>query len=510
MSKVLSVLYDVPGETELPLDQPEHFVDLNLGQVETHLFEDFAEYDLASFFRAPLSSPDAITYRHEVFHDLDRQATRSGISRFSFAMQTVRQDLTQGGKLRHPLQRQRWHLDAAIAYTDAVTQLRDVLNDSQVASRALRDLASHLARYVSSGHFRNLRDQANRTLEGLASVTYCLRVAGDRVRVSRYADEEDYTAAVSATFERFRHGAAKDYRIRFSNWPEMNHVEEQILERVARLYPTEFGSLQTFHDAHPDFLDPTITRFDREIHFYLAFQRLRDELAEAGLRTCYPRLSTRSKRTVARETFDLALALKCTKARQPVVTNDIELANRERIIVVSGPNQGGKTTLARTFGQLHYLARLGVPVPGRQAQLLICDEVFTHFEREESHADLSGKLEDDLLRIHDILGRATSRSVVVMNEIFTSTTLQDAIVLGQAILAEIVRLDLVCVYVTFVDELTTVSDTTVSMVSTVSPTDPTRRTFKVERRPADGIAHALALATRYDLDYATLRDRIAS
>lgn len=485
--------------------------DLNLDQIVAAVAGDREERDLITsvLFRR-LPDPGTVRYRQEVFRDLEDPALLDALQRFSGRMSEVRAHLRQLEEMRDRHQREGWFLDAAAVYCEAVASLAGHLASARPGSRALRDFRDYLMSYAASPGFTALAGDTRGRKDALGQIRYCIRVRGDRVEVSRYAGEEDYSAEVLKTFERFKQGAARSYLIRYRVEPGMNHVAAQITGLVARLFPDEFGALEEYCRKHAGFLDEGIRRVDAELQFYLAYLDYVEPVRAAGLGFCYPEVSDRVKDTRADGTFDLALAHKLVIGHKPVVTNDFRLDDPERVIVVTGPNQGGKTTFARTFGQLHHLAAVGCPVPGSHARLFLPDRLFTHFEREEDLTAMRGKLEDDLARIGEILRTATGRSVVILNETFASTTVDDARFLGTKLLTKVVRIGVLCVYVTFVDELASLGEQVVSMMSTVAGDNPAERTYKVVRKPADGLAHALAIAEKHGLTYPQLRDRLAA
>jgi DNA mismatch repair protein MutS len=504
-----SILFEHKEHRAEGCEEPAFFGDLHLDQVLSSMIAGREEYELAPFFYCALRDVEAVHYRHHVLQDLEREPVRDAVGQFAHGMHQVRQCHVLVENLYHRLQKQRWYLESISVYCDAVNSFSEQLTSLTLGSRGLAGLRKYLAAYVGSQRFESLSRETRELKDELAAVTYAVHLKGNRVRVSRYDGEADMSEEVDRAFAKFKRGVVKNYRIRFGESAAMNHVEERILELVAKLHPETFGKLAAYEERHAHYLDDTIGRFDREVQLYLAYLEYIEPLKAAGLFFTYPRVSAGSKEERVDDSFDLALARKLIDETATVVCNDFYLSDPERILVVTGPNNGGKTTFARTYGQLHYLASLGLPVPGRDARLFLPDQIFTHFEREEDVETLRGKFEDELFRIREILLQATSDSVLVMNESFGSTTLHDALLVGSEVMQQIIAREALCVFVTFVDELASLSESTVSMISMVMPEDPAVRTYKVVRKPADGLAYAAAIAEKYGLTYQTLRRRIA-
>ena len=510
-----SILFPAKEQHVAPrqTDAPACFKDLNLDQILAPILKAKKEFELESLFHTGLHDPEIIVYRQDVLRELEDDKLRALFAEFSKTaydlgryMNTIRSSLTSEDSWRNNYLARGQMLDCADRYCRTVSALsKGLLLNLTLRSAGLRGFAEYLSAYCASEGYLGLCAQVKRLRDELSTVEYCMLIKNGTIRVRKYEEQADHSQQILATFEKFRQGDVQDYRQKLSEEPYAAHVEAAVLNMVAEFYKGIFADLNGFCSKYFHFDDETILRFSREIQFYLSWLDYIRPLREAGLPFNYPKLCDTAEHLYDLDGFDLALA---AITREKTVTNDFALNAPEHIIVVTGPNQGGKTTFARAFGQMHYLASLGLCVPGRQAALYLFDNILTHFGREEDLSTLNGKLQDDLVRLHELLGKATGRSVIIINEIFSSTTLSDALSLGGHMMEAIAALDAPTVVVTFLDELASHGVDTVSMMSTVKEEDPAQRTYKIIRKPPDGLAYAMYIAGKHGLTYEQLNRRL--
>ncbi len=509
MTSNRSLLYrSPPEETEHERDIPDFFVDLNLDQIMEGIAKPWQDSPVRSWFLSPLSDEGDIRYRQDAFRDLETPETEGKLREFSLGIRSISRQLESQGNL-YDIQKEGWFLATARSYCNLLRDAWSGLLGAKPQSEALKGLASYIGEYIASPEFKGLEEGITRVEGALSRVKYNLIVKSDRVTVQAAGEQEgDFSQSVREVFSRFRETEGKPREFQIRQFLGEGYVHAQILAMIEKLYLDEIGILRKFADEHRDFIEPIILKFSREAPFYLSYLDYTLKARERGLPFCIPQLSE-SSGISASQCFDLALAVKLSKDKAAVVANDFSLEEDERIIVVTGPNNGGKTTFARSVGQIFYLASLGCPVPGNAAALAVPDGIFTHFERSESLENLRGKLEDDLHRIKNIIDSSTSRSVVIINEMLSSTTVSDATGIGKRIIELIGEKGCLCIFVTFLDEFSTYSST-VSMVAQIDPENPEIRTFKVIREPSNGLAYARALARKHHVSGEEIRGRVAN
>lgn len=512
-----SILFETAEQAARPLNTqpPEFFHDLNLDKIAEAAAAGTDTVDLRPYFYTPLTDPGCIRYRQQIMAELDDPELCFLIRRSVAVLLVLDQKLTDvKNALNDPMSSgadpmlHSQCLHYAGEYCTALEQLLNDLSPQTLHSLGLAGFVEYLRQYLASQAFTTLKEEAHQLEQDFLGIPCCMHIKDGTFRLRPWEGEADINQQVSELFARFQQKDTKKLSFKAPSERTEHYIDAQILTMLSRWNKGLFAKLETFAKQHLDFFDPTLLRFCREVQFYLRWQALISPLRDRDLPFCYPVLAEDRAHLYDDDCFDLALALKLNRENAAPVTSSFALDAPEQILVITGPNQGGKTTFARGIGQLFHLASLGCCIPGSRAQLFLCDGIYTHFNREEDLATLSSRLQDDLNRLKVILDKATCRSLILVNEIFASTTLEDALFLGRKMMEQIIQLGSTTVCVTFLDELASLDEHTVSMMSTVSPSDPTQRTYHLVRKSADGLAYAESLAQKYNLTYEALNRRL--
>jgi MutS domain V len=159
-------------------------------------------------------------------------------------------------------------------------------------------------------------------------------------------------------------------------------------------------------------------RLRMELGFYLGCLNLRDALTKHQVPSCFPvPTPIATPRFQCRGLRDVGLCLTTSKK---VTGNDVD-ADGKTLAVITGANEGGKSTFLRSAGVAQLMMQAGMFVAAEAFTANVRDGVFTHFQREEDVTLTHGKLEEELARMSAIIEHIGPTSLLLCNESFAST-----------------------------------------------------------------------------------------
>jgi hypothetical protein len=191
-------------------------------------------------------------------------------------------------------------------------------------------------------------------------------------------------------------------------------------------------------------------RLRTELAFYLGCMNLHDKLTKASVPTCFPEPTPIGTRTFrCRDLRDIGL---CLATQKPVSGNTID-ADGTSLAIVTGANEGGKSTFLRSVGTAQLMMQAGMFVTSQSLRANVTSGVFTHFKREEDDTMTHGKFDEELARMSTIVDFIGPQSMLLCNESFASTNEREGAEIARGIIDAMLECDVKVVYVTHMYDL---------------------------------------------------------
>ncbi len=207
--------------------------------------------------------------------------------------------------------------------------------------------------------------------------------------------------------------------------PELKGFEDRVLSARERALAREKQLYEGLLDAIAEQLGPL-----QVVASALAELDVLATLAERAeaLDLCRPQLVTTPGLRVVAGRHPVVEAVQ----QEPFVANDLELGDARRMLVITGPNMGGKSTYMRQVALIALLAHAGSYVPAQSAELGPLDRIFTRIGASDDLAGGRSTFMVEMTETADILNNATDRSLVLMDEVGRGTSTFDGLSLAWA------------------------------------------------------------------------------
>ena len=400
------------------------------------------------------------------------------------------------------IQKAAWHISEVLQYGEALQELLTALREADIQSLGMLSLRESLEQYLASEDFTAMYQTACELLQERNSFRFRISYANNQMIVS----EEE----ISGTYESFLKNSFtepdKPMKSPYADNLDLTALETEIMAILQKKRPEFFKKSLAFYERYKDYAKEEYLLLGKELAYYLAFYKFEEMMQKLGFAFTSPSVDEKQD-MFATGLYDLALAYVNSGEGKAVTSNDMVYHQGETFIVLTGPNQGGKTTFARSLGQMMYFTKMGLDVPAMAANVHHFNHILTHFTVEESVETGRGKLQEELVRLKPMMAGESTNDFVIINELFTTAANYDAIIMGQRVLQYFIGQKCRGIYVTHLKELTESHESVVSMRAMLD--EQGKQNHKIVRKEAEDIACAINQVNKYRLNYEQLKERLS-
>ncbi|MBP3610746.1 MAG: hypothetical protein J6J42_10490 [Lachnospiraceae bacterium] len=497
-------------EPELLTETPVFFHDLQLDYLLERILEPVKGYQTEKYYYTFPREEKLILFRQQVGKDMESEELCTVLRRFCHRLKESRKIYNYSLKSEGEMQAAAYHLQAASLYWEAVLELEKKLGGCSLESEGMLGLAGYVKQHLAELRERGFAAALKRADEFFSGLSFQLSVDTDKLMVEESVEfQKNYFEELAELLGQEPERTDTGIQDIFPEPLEPSYLEQVLVRLLKKSRPEVFREIKEFYKCFPVIYSDTLLRFEEEVQFYLSFQNFKLRTKAKGYSMTTPVIS-REQGFSGRGVYDIALVWKQEDSSYQVVANEFTMKNRPSFFVVTGPNQGGKTTFARSMGQAVYFTLMGLSVNAECFRTPLFQGISTHFEAEETLQSNSGKLKEEINRLIPMMAQNQNRcSFVILNELFTTATTHDAMIMGRKVMESFLRRECYGIYVTHIQELAEETEEIISLVAQLAPGEESRRTYRMLPMKAQGFGYSEALVKKFRLDYADIVRRLS-
>lgn len=427
--------------------------DLNL----LNIFKKVSSYNkyshiffLQEDFLYPCHDINTVKYRLGIFDLLYKnQNILDGCSEYIRGLNEIKGILNSLLKSSNETNQSMLFIEFFNMFLSIIFSFYEYLTETKIDNIAFVNLQKELNKFFNSDYYIKLKEKLEfliKEKEELLNYSMYLNVANNNaISVTLENKDKKEEETICNKLDKLSSFLFTDYNweiVLFQNGGNSG-FDEAVIDRHKRRNKKFFDEATLFYNEYTKFDIDLFYRLAKELISHITYLNFVKDFESKGFVFSCPSVSDVKNSTEVTQAYDLSLGIKNNDNNQnfsDIVCNDFNFNEKEKMFILAGANQGGKTTFIRSIGIVQFLAQCGFYVPAKAAKIWVVNSIFTHFAQKEKRNNV-GRLGEELIKINNIIEETNKPCIILFNEPFTSTRRDVAVYMCRKILEKLIDTD---------------------------------------------------------------------